>query len=58
LKAFYTADTNPDVSCLNHRNIVRTIPDGKKQGLEMPFDQFDDKRLLERGYPTALSVSS
>jgi hypothetical protein len=45
---FNARDTNADVRCLDHADIICTITNGKKNCLEVLLDQFDDERFLER----------
>jgi hypothetical protein len=48
VEAYFNArDTNADVRCLDHADIICTITDGKKDRLEVLLDQFDNKGFLQ-----------
>jgi hypothetical protein len=52
LKTFNTADTNTDVSGLNHRHIIGTVADSQEERLQVAFDKLDDQSLLKGRHPT------
>lgn len=47
LKTFDAADTDTNMSGLDHRHIVGAIANGKKKRFEMTFNQLDDQGFLK-----------
>lgn len=46
LQTFHAADTDTDVSSLDHRHIVCTVSNGQENGLQMTLDKLDDESFL------------
>lgn len=57
LKTFHTADTDSNMSRLDHGNIVGTVTNGQKQGFEVAFDKLHDQRFLKGRHTTDDKVS-
>lgn len=55
LETLYAADTDTNMSCLNHRNIVCTVTNRQKQGFEVTLNKFDDQCLL-KGRDTTVAM--
>lgn len=52
LKAFDTADTDSDMSGLNHGHIIGTVANGQEESLLVALDKLDDQSLLKGRDPT------
>lgn len=48
LHAFIATDPHAHMGCLDHPNIIGTVPDGEGDGLDPLLDHVDDLRLLQR----------
>jgi hypothetical protein len=53
LSAFFTSNTNTDVSFLDHGNIVGTIANGQSHNFQSTLDHLHNSRFLRRTDTTA-----
>ena len=52
LETLNTADTDANMSGLDHRHVIGTITNSQKQRLQVSLDKLDDQGFLKRGDTT------
>lgn len=57
LKTFNTTDTNSNMRCLNHGNIICAVADSQQQGLQVSLNKLNNKSLLKGRNTTTIFVN-
>jgi hypothetical protein len=52
LKTFYSRDSDSDMCCLDHTDIVRSISDCEENCFQVLLDELDNESFLEWRYTT------